>query len=152
MLHPAAGYYRAPSQDNALIDRRKTLAASSTGTHRPGVRVGSTSEFSLFFHVRPGHENDLREAVQALQNSPGYRPGDYELPIAVIHEARFVLFDGDTRLLFATMRLLRLRTRTLLPLMLLMTPSSRISVPERHTSQRQARPNRGAQPGRHNRG
>ena len=78
------------------------MAASSTGTHRPGVRVGSTSEFSLFFHVRPGHENDLREAVQALQNSPGYRPGDYELPIAVIHEARFVLFDSDTRLLFAT--------------------------------------------------
>ena len=56
----------------------------------------------MFFHVRPGHENDLREAVQALQNSPGYRPGDYELPIASIHEARFVLFDSDTRLLFAT--------------------------------------------------
>jgi hypothetical protein len=56
----------------------------------------------LFFHVRPGYENDLREAVRALQDSPGYRPGDYDLPIAVIHEARFVLFDGDTRLLFAT--------------------------------------------------
>ena len=78
------------------------MATPSTGTHRPGVRAGSASEFSLFFHVRPGHENDLREAVQALQNSPGYRPGDYELPIAVIHEARFVLFDSDTRLLFAT--------------------------------------------------
>ena len=51
---------------------------------------------------QPGHEDDLREAVQALQNSPGYRPGDYDLPIATIHEARFVLFDDDTRLLFAT--------------------------------------------------
>jgi hypothetical protein len=40
--------------------------------------------------------------VQALQDSPGYRPGDYDLPIAIIHEARFVLFDGGTRLLFAT--------------------------------------------------
>jgi hypothetical protein len=78
------------------------LATPSTGTHRPGVRVGSTSEFSLFFRVRPGHEDDLREAVQALQDGPGYRPGDYDMPIAVIHEARFVLFDGDTRLLFAT--------------------------------------------------
>jgi hypothetical protein len=56
----------------------------------------------LFFRVRPGHENDLREAVRALQDSPGYRPGDYDLPIATIHEARFVLFDEDTRLLFAT--------------------------------------------------
>ena len=78
------------------------MTTVSAGTPRPGVRVGSTSEFSLFFRVRPGHEHDIREAVQALQNSPGYRPGDYDLPIAVIHEARFVLFDGDTRLLFAT--------------------------------------------------
>ena len=78
------------------------MATPSAGASRPGVRVGSASEFSLFFRVRPGHENDLREAVQALQDSPGYRPGDYDLPIASIHEARFVLFDGDTRLLFAT--------------------------------------------------
>jgi hypothetical protein len=56
----------------------------------------------LFFRVRPDHENDLREAVRALQDSPGYRPGDYNLPIATIHEARFVLFDEGTRLLFAT--------------------------------------------------
>jgi hypothetical protein len=48
------------------------LATPSTGTSRPGVRVGSASEFSLFFRVRPGHENDLREAVRALQDSPGY--------------------------------------------------------------------------------
>ena len=78
------------------------MAISSAGTPRLGVQVGSTSEFTLFFRVRPGQENDIRAAVEALQVSPGYRPGDYDLPIAVIHEARFVLFDGDTRLLFAT--------------------------------------------------
>ena len=48
------------------------MATPSTGTSRPGVRVGSTSEFSLFFRVSPGHEHDLRQAVQALQSSPGY--------------------------------------------------------------------------------
>src|SRR3954467_3803519 len=69
---------------------------------RPGIEVGPTSEFSLFFHVKPGHGPALREALRALQTSPGYRPGDYDLPIAVIHEARFVPFDDDTRLLFAT--------------------------------------------------
>jgi len=56
----------------------------------------------LIFHVRAGHGEALREALHALQESPGYRPGDYALPIAVIHEARFVPFDNDTRLLFAT--------------------------------------------------
>jgi hypothetical protein len=78
------------------------VTSPEAGTPRPGVRVGSASEFSLFFRVRPGHEEDLREAVQALQNAPGYRPGDFGMPIASIHEARFVLFDDDTRLLFAT--------------------------------------------------
>jgi hypothetical protein len=78
------------------------LTTESTDTTRPGVSVGTTSEFSLFFHVRPGEEREIRDAVEALQSAPGYRPGDYEVPIASIHEARFVLFDDDTRLLFAT--------------------------------------------------
>src|SRR5215211_7007108 len=78
------------------------MATPATGTSRPGIHVGSTSEFSLFFHVKPGHEEPAREALGALQSSPGYRPGDYDMPIASIQEARFVLFDGDTRLLFAT--------------------------------------------------
>ena len=78
------------------------MTMPATDAARPGITVGPTSEFSLFFHVRPGQEREIREAVTVLQNSPGYRPGDYALPIAVIHEARFVLFDDDTRLLFAT--------------------------------------------------
>jgi hypothetical protein len=78
------------------------LTTESTDATRPGVSVGTTSEFSLFFHVRPGEEREIRDAVEALQSAPGYRPGDYEMPIASIHEARFVLFDDDTRLLFAT--------------------------------------------------
>ena len=77
-----------------------TSPVSNADQH--GITVGPTSEFSLFFHVRPGDEQEIRKAITELQSSPGYRPGDYELPIAVIHEARFVLFDDDTRLLFAT--------------------------------------------------
>src|SRR6476659_714046 len=79
-------------------DGRVADAASS----RPGIMVGPTSEFSLFFHVKPGHGRALREDLRTLQDTPGYRPGDYDLPIATIHEARFVPFDDDTRLLFAT--------------------------------------------------
>jgi hypothetical protein len=75
---------------------------TTSAVPRPGLQVGPTSEFSLFFHVRPGHGPALRESLTALQSAPGYRPGDYEVPIATIHEARFVPFDDDTRLLFAT--------------------------------------------------
>jgi hypothetical protein len=64
--------------------------------------VGTTSEFSLFFRVKPGAGDSLRTALETLQNTPGYRPGDYGITIQTIHEARFVLFDDDTRLAFIT--------------------------------------------------
>jgi hypothetical protein len=78
------------------------VTSPATEAARPGIAVGPTSEFTVFFHFRPGHEREIREAIATLQASPGYRPGDYDVPIAVIHEARFLLFDDDTRLLFAT--------------------------------------------------
>ncbi len=78
------------------------MATSATGTSRPGVSVGPTSEFSLFFRVRQGEGAALRTALSDLQQTPGYRPGDYGMAITTIHEARFVLFDDDTRLAFVT--------------------------------------------------
>ena len=78
------------------------MAASVTGSSQPGLSVGPTSEFSLFFHVKPGQGPSLRSALLDLQNTPGYRPGDYGMAVQTIHEARFVLFDDDTRLAFIT--------------------------------------------------
>jgi hypothetical protein len=74
---------------------------SANGT-QPGLRVGPTSEFSLFFRVKPGASASLRGALETLQSTPGYRPGDYGITIQTIHEARFVLFDDDTQLAFIT--------------------------------------------------
>ena len=76
-----------------------SLAANGS---QPGRSVGPTSEFSLFFRVKPGQGDSLRAALRALQDTPGYRPGDYGITIQSIHEARFVLFDDDTRLAFVT--------------------------------------------------
>lgn len=78
------------------------MASTAPGASRPGTGVGATSEFTLFFQVKQGHGVSLREALRKLQDTPGYKPGDYNMAIATIHEARFVLFDDDTRLLFAT--------------------------------------------------
>lgn len=72
------------------------------GEATPGLSVGPTSEFSLFFRVTPGSGPSLRAALDNLQDTPGYRPGDYGITIQTIHEARFVLFDEDTRLAFVT--------------------------------------------------
>jgi hypothetical protein len=78
------------------------MTTAATGTPTPGLGVGPTSEFSLFFRVKPGEADELRAALVDLQDTPGYRPGDYDVAIATIHEARFVLFDDDTRLAFMT--------------------------------------------------
>jgi hypothetical protein len=78
------------------------LATSATEPSKPGQSVGTTSEFTLFFRIKPGHASALRDALEKLQSTPGYVPGDYKMPITSIHEARFALFDDDTRLLFAT--------------------------------------------------
>jgi hypothetical protein len=80
----------------------RKVATSETSGGRPGLTVGPTNEFSLFFRVKPGQGPALREALKALQDTPGYRPGDYDVAIKTIHEARFVLFDDDTRLVFCT--------------------------------------------------
>src|SRR3954470_14249696 len=78
------------------------MATTATGASGPGRTVGPTSEFSLFFRVKPGDGEPLRAALGDLQDTPGYRPGDYGMAISTIHEARFVLFDDDTRLAFVT--------------------------------------------------
>ena len=78
------------------------MVAPLTEPTQPGLTVGPTSEFSLFFHVKAGHGPSLRSALLELQHTPGYRPGDYGMAIQTIHEARFVLFDEDTRLAFVT--------------------------------------------------
>ena len=78
------------------------MAGPDGGATQPGLMVGPTSEFSLFFRVRAGQGPSLRDALHQLQDTPGYRPGDYGMAIQTIHEARFVLFDDETRLAFIT--------------------------------------------------
>jgi len=78
------------------------MTAVAGNGSRPGLNVGPTSEFSLFCWVKPGEGEALRADLRALQDTPGYRPGDYGITIQTIHEARFVLFDDDTRLAFVT--------------------------------------------------
>src|SRR6478672_11104051 len=78
------------------------MSTPDAGAPLPGLRVGPTSEFSLFFRVKSGEGPSLRAALVDLQDTPGYRPGDYGMAVQTIHEARFVLFDDDTRLAFVT--------------------------------------------------
>src|SRR4051812_13487806 len=45
------------------------MTTPGTDAARPGIIVGPTSEFSLFFHVRPGQEREIREARRPWDRS-----------------------------------------------------------------------------------
>jgi hypothetical protein len=66
---------------------------------RPGTRNGAASEFSQVFRVRKGHETVLRQTLEVIASAAS--ESDRLLrSIGTLHEARWVLFDDDTRLLF----------------------------------------------------
>jgi hypothetical protein len=66
---------------------------------RKGLRSGARMEFTLMGDVKPGHAQTLRENIKRAGD-----PRRYEAlkQIATVHEARFVLFDNDTRLLYCS--------------------------------------------------
>jgi hypothetical protein len=72
--------------ESGLIERQiegeERMTTSDGTTVRPGLQVGPTSEFSLFFRVKPGAGEILRQALRDLQDTPGYRPGDYGMAVA----------------------------------------------------------------------
>src|SRR3954463_14766165 len=91
---PLKGLARHPEEER--------MASTAGEVARPGISVGPTSEFSLFFRVKAGEGEALRAALKELQRTPGSGPGASARGIRTIHEARFVLFDDDTRLAFIT--------------------------------------------------
>jgi hypothetical protein len=67
---------------------------------RKGLKSGVMTEFTVFTHVKPGHEKAVREAIERFPLDP--RRAEAVQEIGTLHEARFVLFDNDTRLLFCS--------------------------------------------------
>jgi hypothetical protein len=67
---------------------------------RPGLRSGVRTEFTVYTNVKPGHEQAVRDAIARAVEDP--RRGDAVKEIGTLHEARWVLFDNGTRLMFCS--------------------------------------------------
>jgi hypothetical protein len=71
-----------------------------------GLKNGKVTELSMFLTVKPGHEQAIREAIEAFCFNPIRDPNLPEVEKGAaqigIHEVRFVLFDNDTRLVWLT--------------------------------------------------
>ena len=63
----------------------------------PGKRIGKVGEFTFIAPLKPGGADKFRERLAATQAHAGY----YEGQLGTVHDLRIVLFDHDTRLLFA---------------------------------------------------
>jgi hypothetical protein len=67
---------------------------------RLGLKSGVRTEFTIFANVKSGHEKAERETVVRGQQDPHRQ--EAVRAIGTLHEARFVLFDSDTRILFCS--------------------------------------------------
>ena len=68
---------------------------------RKGKRIGPVSELSVFLKVKPGREQLIRETFNLTPELKATNAKAIE-ELGSLHNARYVLFDGGTRLLVAT--------------------------------------------------
>lgn len=69
------------------------------GNVRPGLKTGRANEFTLIFNLKPGGAERMRKKMRDAVRSQDKRPADR---IGTLHDMRFVIFDNDTKLLFAS--------------------------------------------------
>jgi len=66
-----------------------------------GLSHGVVSELSAFFHVRPGHEEELRAAVKRFKEKA--QPSDTSVFEKLgLRDQRHVIFDNGTRVMWCT--------------------------------------------------
>ena len=79
------------------LEKAVGLGSKATINGRIGIRQGKVSEFTLIFKLKPGGANRLRTLLGVLGGN--FQRAD---DVGSVHDMRFVIFDNDTRLLFAT--------------------------------------------------
>ena len=69
------------------------------GEVRPGLKAGRSNEFTLILPLKPGGAERLRKKMGDTYKAQDQSDTDR---IGTIHDMRFVIFDNDTRLFFAS--------------------------------------------------
>ena len=78
-----------------------TEATQSAQPKRPGATDGVVGEFTCLTKIKPGHAEALRATLVGMMNAQEKtRSALKEVP--VLHTSRHVIFDQDTRYLFAS--------------------------------------------------
>src|SRR6476620_10519100 len=71
------------------------------GNVRPGLKAGQVQEFTLIMNLKPGGAERLRKKLASDSNFANQNRSVVDR-VGTLHDMRFVIFDNDTRLLFAS--------------------------------------------------
>lgn len=73
-------------------------AAPPLGMQDQGLASGQTREFTLILPLKPGGAQRMRDRLK------DYKSADVRLmdKVGTVHDLRFVIFDNDTRVIFAS--------------------------------------------------
>ena len=75
------------------------MANVQTVPARPGTKAGQSNEFTLICNLKPGGAERMRNLL--ADGFTGERQKNTDR-IATVHDLRFVIFDNDTRVVFAS--------------------------------------------------
>jgi hypothetical protein len=75
------------------------LATKTMVKSRPGAKTGQSNEFTLISKLKPGGAERMRKLL--ADGFTGERQKNTDR-IATVHDLRFVIFDNDTRIMFAS--------------------------------------------------
>jgi hypothetical protein len=73
----------------------------STLPKRPGLADGVAGEFTVYTTIKPGHADQLRKDLADIRGA-FTKDRSALREIGTLHDARHVLFDDDTRFMFAS--------------------------------------------------
>jgi hypothetical protein len=80
---------------------------TQTPNYKPGAKSGKRDELTMFYRVKPGHEKEIRKAIENFFADPVRTNMDdprifKHIAQTGVHDIRLVLFDNDTRLVWLT--------------------------------------------------
>lgn len=75
------------------------LATKTMVKSRPGAKTGQSNEFTLISKLKPRGAERMRQLL--ADGFTGERQKNTDR-IATVHDLRFVIFDNDTRIMFAS--------------------------------------------------
>jgi len=75
------------------------MVTTEKAVSRPGTKAGQANEFTLISKLKPGGAERIRQ--QLAGGFTGERQKNTD-SIGTVHDLRFVIFDDDTRVIFAS--------------------------------------------------